>query len=151
MPSADQRSADRRAAPPRRRGFLGKRLYQLRHAPTPVFRAVASNLVVAALLTLLYLAYDLDVERSLRSSEGLDGVLFGRDLRTEAAALLVLCTALFGSLLTYVFVPQPRRDGSGVERSGWSAMLGLFASLPIAYIALVVESQFLKPLFLSLG
>ena len=142
-------NADRRAVAPRKRGFFGKRLYQLRNAPTPVFRAVASNLVIAALLTVFYLAYDIDVERSIRSGEGLDTVLFGRDLRTEAAALLVLCTALFGSLLTFLFVPQPRRDGTGVERSGWSAMLGLFASLPIAYIALVIESQFLKPLLLG--
>jgi len=37
-----------------------------------------------------------------------------------------------------------------VQRSGWSAALGLFASLPIAYLALVVESQFLKPLLLGL-
>jgi hypothetical protein len=26
-------------------------------------------------------------------------------------------------------------------------VLGLFASFPVAYIALVIESQFLKPLF----
>lgn len=142
--------ADRRVTVPRGRGFFGKRLYQLRNAPRPVFRAVASNLLVAALLTVFYLVYDLDVERSIRSGEGLETVLFGRDLRTEAAAVLVLGTALFGSLLTYVLVPQPRRDGSGVERSGWSAMLGLFASLPIAYLALVIESQFLKPLLLGI-
>jgi hypothetical protein len=29
-------------------------------------------------------------------------------------------------------------------------VLGLFASFPVAYIALVIESQFLKPLFAHL-
>jgi hypothetical protein len=29
-------------------------------------------------------------------------------------------------------------------------VLGLFASFPVAYIALVIESQFLKPLFAQL-
>jgi hypothetical protein len=52
--------------------------------------------------------------------------------------------------MTYLIVPQPAADGRGVQRSGWSAALGLFASLPIAYLALVVESQFLKPLLLGL-
>ena len=74
----------------------------------------------------------------------------GGDLRTEAAALLVMGTVLFGSLITYLIVPQPRADGRGTERSGWSAVLGFFASLPVAYLALVIESQFLKPLFAQL-
>jgi hypothetical protein len=63
---------------------------------------------------------------------------------------LVLGTVVFGSLITYLIVPQPRADGKGTERSGWSAVLGLFASFPVAYIALVIESQFLKPLFAQL-
>jgi hypothetical protein len=140
-----------RPSAPRARGFFRKRLHQLRNAPTPVFRAVASNVAIATLLTVGYLLYDLEVERAIRAGGSLEEVLFGRDLRAEAAAVLVIGTALFGSLLTYLFVPQPRRSGSGVERSGWSALLGLFASLPIAYIALVIESQILKPLVLSLN
>jgi len=60
---------------------------------------------------------------------------------SEAAALLVLCTVIFGSLITYLIVPQPRANGNGTERSGWSAVLGFFASLPVAYIALVIESH----------
>jgi hypothetical protein len=63
---------------------------------------------------------------------------------------VVLCTATFGSLLTYLIVPQPSADGTFTTRSGWSALLGLFASLPIAYIGLVIESQFLKPFLLAL-
>ncbi|MEI6155927.1 MAG: hypothetical protein WCP88_01835 [bacterium] len=129
------------------RGFIGRRIYQLLHAPKPVFRAVFSNVSIAALLTYVYLLYDLQVETALRNGADLSGVIGGRDLRTEAAALLVLGTVIFGSLMTYVIVPQPRPDGKGTARSGWSAVLGFFASLPVAYIALVIESQFLKPLF----
>lgn len=138
------------ANPPRPRGFIGRRLYQLMHAPKPVFRAVFANVSVATLLTCAYLLYDLQVERALRSGADLGSVIGGSDLRTEAAALLVLGTVIFGSLLTYVIVPQPRAGGSGSERSGWSALLGFFASLPVAYIALVIESQLLKPLFVQL-
>jgi hypothetical protein len=134
----------------RPRGFIGRRVYQLLHAPKPVFRAVFANVSVATLLTLIYLVYDLQVDRALRSGGDLSGVFGGRDLRTEAAALLVLGTVIFGSLITYLIVPQPRADGKGTERSGWSAVLGLFASFPVAYIALVIESQFLKPLFAQL-
>ena len=134
----------------RPRGFIGRRVYQLLHAPKPVFRAVFASVSVATLLTLIYLVYDLQVDRALRSGGDLSGVFGGRDLRTEAAALLVFGTVIFGSLITYLIVPQPRADGKGTERSGWSAVLGLFASFPVAYIALVIESQFLKPLFAQL-
>ena len=134
----------------RPRGFIGRRVYQLLHAPKPVFRAVFANVSVATLFTLIYLIYDLQVDRALRSGGDLSGVFGGRDLRTEAAALLVLGTVIFGSLITYLIVPQPRANGNGTERSGWSAVLGFFASLPVAYLALVIESQFLKPLFAQL-
>jgi len=131
------------------RGFFGKRLYQLQHAPRPVFRAVLASGGSALIFTLIYLAYDLQVEHALRSGASLATVVGAADLRTEAAALLVTLTVTSGSLMTYLIVPQPTHDGGQVQRSGWSAALGLFASLPIAYIALVVESQFLKPLLLS--
>ena len=71
------------------------------------------------------------------------------DARTEAAALVVLGTVLAGSLLTYIVVPQSRADGS-LGRSGWSAALGFFASLPMSYTALVIESQLLKPVLIGL-
>ena len=133
----------------RTRGFFGKRLYQLRHAPRPVFRAVLASAGGAFVYTLLYLAYDLHVERALR--DGLEPIaLFGgTDVRTEAAALLVILTVATGSMLTYLIVPQPTPDGQTTRRSGWSAALGLFASVPIAYLALVIESQMLKPLLLG--
>lgn len=132
------------------RGFFGKRLYQLQHAPRPVFRAVLASGGSGLVFMLIYLAYDLHVELALINGVSPSLILGGGDLRTEAAALVVLCTSTFGSLLTYLIVPQPSVDGTTTTRSGWSALLGLFASLPIAYIALVVESQFLKPLLLAL-
>ncbi|MFM7781936.1 MAG: hypothetical protein ACKO8J_02420 [Candidatus Limnocylindrus sp.] len=132
------------------RGFIGKRLYQLQHAPRPVFRAVLASGGSGLVFMLIYLAYDLHVERALISGVAPSLLAGGGDLRTEAAALVVLCTATFGSLLTYLIVPQPSADGTFTTRSGWSALLGLFASLPIAYIGLVIESQFLKPFLLAL-
>jgi hypothetical protein len=132
------------------RGFIGKRLYQLQHAPRPVFRAVLASGGSGLVFMLIYLAYDLHVERALISGVAPSLLAGGGDLRTEVAALVVLCTATFGSLLTYLIVPQPSADGTFTTRSGWSALLGLFASLPIAYIGLVIESQFLKPFLLAL-
>ncbi|MFM7825342.1 MAG: hypothetical protein ACKO8K_04550 [Candidatus Limnocylindrus sp.] len=132
------------------RGFIGKRLYQLQHAPRPVFRAVLASGGSGLVFMLIYLAYDLHVERALIRGVAPSLLAGGGDLRTEAAALVVLCTATFGSLLTYLIVPQPSADGTFTTRSGWSALLGLFASLPIAYIGLVIESQFLKPFLLAL-
>ena len=132
------------------RGFFGKRLYQLQHAPRPVFRAVLASGGSALIYMLMYLAYDLQVERALRDGTSLLKLFGGADLRAEAAALLVLFTIVSGSVITYVIVPQPSADGRSTQRSGWSAALGFFASLPIAYLALVIESQFLKPLLLGL-
>lgn len=134
----------------RQRGFFGKRLYQLQHAPRPVFRAVLASGGSGVIFMLIYLMYDLHVERALASGIAPSLIFGGGDLRTEAAALMVICTSTFGSLLTYLIVPQPSAHGGATVRSGWSALLGLFASLPIAYIALVVESQFLKPILLAL-
>ena len=125
------------------RGFFARRIFQLQHAPRPVFRAVLANGITSSILTVAYLIYDVQVEHAIRSGGAVN------DARTEAAALVVLGTVVAGSLLTYLVVPQPRADGS-VGRSGWSAALGFFASLPMAYTALVVESQLLKPLLMGL-
>ena len=73
----------------RPRGFFGKRLYQLQHAPRPVFRAVLASGGSALIYTLIYLAYDLQVERALRDGTSLLNLFGGADLRAEAAALLV--------------------------------------------------------------
>ncbi len=124
----------------RQRGWAEVRWRQLRRAPTPVVRAVVSSVAVAAVLGTLFLAYDL----------ALDGgaTLPGGDLRVLAGFLFVAAVAIVGSWLTYLVVPQPGRPG---VRSKWSAALGLFAALPIAYLALVVLFQIVKPLLVGSG
>ena len=111
---------------------------QFRNAPTPVVRAVASSLSVAVVLGLAYLAYDVALTRG--------ATLPGGDLRVLAVAAFVVIVVVAGSWITYLVVPQPRRSGQPAGRSVWSAALGLFASIPIAYIVLVVVVQVLKPL-----
>ena len=43
-------------------------------------------------------------------------------------------------------VPQPTGSGSVARRSAWSAALGFFAAVPIAYLVLVVAVQVIRPL-----
>lgn len=125
------------AAPPRR-SWWAVRWRQFRNAPRPVVRAVGVNLVVAVVLGLLYLAYDVALTRGAR--------LPGGDLRALFVALDVVLVLGIGSLVTYLILPLPRGSGERVTRTGWSAALGLFAAAPIAYLVLVVVSQVLKPL-----
>jgi len=128
------------SGPTPQRGWFEVRWRQFRRAPTPVVRAVLSSVAVAAVLGGLFLAYDLALDA------GSD--LPGGDLRVLAGFVFVSAVAILGSWVTYVVVPQPGRPG---QRSGWSAALGLFAALPIAYLALVVLFQIVKPLLLGLG
>jgi len=125
---------------PARRGWFDVRWRQFRRAPTPVVRAVVSSVAVAAVLGILYLVYDLALDA------GAD--LPGGDLRILAGFVFVAAVAILGSWLTYLVVPQPGRPG---VRSKWSAALGLFAALPIAYLALVVLFQIVKPVLVALG
>jgi len=124
----------------RRRGWFEVRRRQLRRAPAPVVRAVLTSAAAAAVLGVLLLAYDLALDG------GLD--LPGGDLRLAAVILFVGAVALLGAWLTYLVVPQPGRPGA---RSAWSAALGLFAALPIAYLALVLLFQVVKPLLQGIG
>lgn len=94
--------------------------------------------VVAGLLGVAYLAYDVALSRGAS--------LPGGDLRFAAATLDVLLVLLFGSLITWLIVPLPRGSGTRSVRTPWSAALGFFAAIPIAYLALVIASQVLKPL-----
>jgi hypothetical protein len=128
----------RRGTPVRRRSWLEIRWRQLRNAPRPVVRAVASSLTVAVVLGAAYLAYDVALARGAE--------LPGGDLRSLAVTIFVVAVLLCGSLITYLVVPQPAGSGSRRLRSPWSAALGLLAALPIAYLVLVVEAQILKPL-----
>lgn len=123
----------------RRRSGIEIRWRQLRGAPRPVVRAVTSGLGVGVALGAAYLAYDVALTRGAR--------LPGGDLRMIVAAALVAAVLVSGALLTYLFVPLPTGARTGpARRSAWSAALGLFAALPIAYLVLVLESQVLKPL-----
>jgi hypothetical protein len=124
---------------PPRRSWLQVRWRQFRNAPRPVFRAVASSLTVAVILGVAYLAYDVALSRGAS--------LPGGDQRVLAGAIYVLVVLVAGAFLTWLLVPLPRGSGARAARTPWSAALGLFASIPIAYLGLVVAIQVLKPLF----
>ena len=125
------------AAPPRR-SWLQVRWRQFRNAPRPVVRAVASSLGVAVVLGAAYLAYDVALSRGV--------ALPGGDLRFAAAVLYVVVVLAAGSFITWLVVPLPRGSGARATRTPWSAALGLFAAIPIAYLILVVAIQVLRPL-----
>jgi hypothetical protein len=61
-------------------------------------------------------------------------------------AVYVVLVLVAGSVVTYLIVPQPTGSGSVVRRSVWSAALGFFAAVPIAYLVLVVAVQIVRPL-----
>ena len=122
----------------RRRGWFEVRWRQFRNAPRPIVRAVLSPLVVAVVLGLFYLAYDVAVSRGV--------ALPGGDLRALAVLVFVVLVLVVGTAVTYLIVPQPTGSGSERTRSPWSAALGFFAAVPIAYLILVVEAQILRPL-----
>jgi hypothetical protein len=124
--------------PPRQRGWLEIRLRQARNPPPPVLRAVLANLAVASIGGVLLLLYELAIARGAS--------LPGGDLRTPLVAIYVAAVVLSGSLLTYLWVELPGGAHGRRRRSGWAAMLGLFAALPICYLALVVIFQILRPL-----
>ncbi len=121
----------------RRRGWAEVRWRQFRHAPRPVVRAVASSLIVAVVLAIAYLAYDVALERGAR--------LPGGDLRTLAVAVYVLVVLAAGTVITWLIVPQPRGSGTVARRTAWSGALGFFAAVPIAYLVLVAAVQIVRP------
>ncbi len=125
------------AVPPRR-SWAEVRWRQFRRAPRPVVRAVAASLSVATVLAIAYLAYDVALSR------GAD--LPGGDLRTLAVTVYVVLVLVIGSVVTYLVVPQPTGSGTVARRDRWSAALGFFAAVPIAYLVLVVAVQVIKPL-----
>ena len=125
------------AAPPRR-SWWSIRWRQFRNAPRPVVRAVTANLMVAGVLGLLYLAYDVALTRGAR--------LPGGDLRPAFAALDVILVLVVGTVVTYLIVPLPRGADGRPRRTVWSAALGFFAAVPIAYLVLVLAIQVIRPL-----
>jgi hypothetical protein len=132
--------SDRRnsATIPRRRSWAEVRWRQFRGAPRPVVRAVAVSLSVAIVLAIAYLGYDVALSRG--------ATLPGGDLRLLAVTLYVVLVLAIGSLMTWLIVPQPTGSGTRARRNGWSAALGFFAAVPIAYLVMVVAVQVIKPL-----
>ncbi len=138
LPELTGAPAPARGDPPRRRGFVEVRWRQLRRAPRPVFRAVASSLSIAVVLGVVFLAYDLALDRG--------AALPGGDLRLLALAVYVAVVCVAGAVVTWAVVPLPA--GSGTDRrtrTPWSLALGLFAAVPIAYLVLVVLHEIVKP------
>jgi hypothetical protein len=125
------------AKPVRRRSWAEVRWRQFRNAPRPVVRAVASSLVVAIILAILYLAYDVAIERGV--------ALPGGDLRTLAVAVYVGVVLVAGTVVTWLIVPQPTGSGRVARRTAWSGALGFFAAVPIAYLVLVAAVQIVRP------
>ena len=132
--------SDRRAPAvlPPRRSWVEVRWRQFRRAPRPVVRAVASSLSVAIVLAVAYLAYDVALSRG--------ALLPGGDLRTLAVAAYISVVLVAGTVVTYLVVPQPTGSGGVVRHSAWSAALGFFAAVPIAYLVLVAAVQIVRPL-----
>ena len=113
---------------PQQRSWLEVRWRQLRNPPPPVLRAVLANLAVAALGGAGLFAYArLNPDASL-------------------APLIVLFVAIVivtGSVATYLWVELPTGASGVRRRSAWAGLLGFFASVPIAYLALVIVFQVL--------
>jgi hypothetical protein len=122
----------------RRRGAVEIRWRQFRRAPRPIVRAVLSSLIVALILAVAFVAYDLALTRGVP--------LPGGDLRTLFLAVYVALVLLIGSVATYLLVPQPSGSRAAGRRSAWSAALGFFAAVPIAYLVMIVAVQVVRPL-----
>ena len=115
---------------PRERSWLEVRWRQLRNPPPPVLRAVLANLAVALVAGVALLIYDL-----LAPSAGIAPLI----------AIYVVGVIAVGSILTYLWVELPTGASGERRRSGWAAVLGLFAALPIVYLVLVLLFQIVKP------
>lgn len=125
------------AVPTRHRSWAEVRWRQFRNAPRPVVRAVLSSLVVAVVLAVAYLAYDVALERGASVPGG--------DLRLLALALYTSVVLACGTFVTYLIVPQPTGAGTVRRRSAWSAALGFFASVPIAWLVMIAALQIVRP------
>lgn len=123
--------------PVRPRSWVEIRWRQFRNAPRPVVRAVLSSLILAVILAVAYLAYDVALTRGAQ--------LPGGDLRLLAMVVYVAAVLAVGSVVTWLVVPQPTGSGTTRRRSGWSLALGFFAAVPIAYLVMVVATQIVRP------
>lgn len=123
--------------PIRQRSWAEIRWRQFRNAPRPVVRAVAASLSVAVVGAIAYLIYDIALSRG--------ATLPGGDLRLLALVAYTVLVLVIGSLVTYLVVPQPTGSGKVRRRSAWSAALGFFAAVPIAWLVMVVALQVVRP------
>ena len=121
----------------RQRSELEIRWRQARNAPQPVVRAVVANLAVATVGGIILLLTDW-----LADHGALPDVFAG----IGPPALYVAVVIISGSLFTYLWVELPTGVPGEKRRSPWAAMLGLFAAIPITYLALVAVYQVLRPL-----
>ena len=117
--------------------WLAVRWRQARNPPPPVLRAVIANLVVASIGGAILVLYDVLLSRGV--------TLPGGDLRAPLTALYVVIVLAAGSILTYLWVELPTGAAGERRRSGWAALLGLFAGIPITYLSLVVCFQMIRP------
>ena len=122
---------------PNSESWVGRRWRQFRNPPPPVLRAVLANLAVGVVGGALLVAYDVAISRGAQ--------LPGGDLRTLASIAFVAVMLVCGSVLTYLWVEEPGARRSG-RRSPWSALLGFFAAVPVAYLVLVVCFAVIRPL-----
>ena len=125
--------------PVRQRSWAGVRWRQFRNAPRPVVRAVSVSLAVAISAAIVYLAYDVALARGMP--------LPGGDLRLLALLVYTVLVLGIGSVVTYLVAPQPTGSGTVRRRSAWSAALGFFAAVPIAWLVMVVALQVVRPWF----
>jgi hypothetical protein len=94
---------------------------------------------VAVILAAAYLVYDIALARGT--------TLPGGDLRLLALTAYTVIVLTVGTVLTYLVVPQPTGSGGVRRRSAWSAALGFFAAVPIAWLVMIATLQLIRPLF----
>ncbi len=113
---------------PHQRSWFEIQWRKLRNPPPPVLRAVLANVAVAAVGALV-----LFICKTLNPT-------------ADIAPLVVLFIGVVivaGSLFTYLWVELPTGASGVRRRSAWAAILGFFASVPIAYLVLVILFQVL--------
>lgn len=119
------------------RSEIEVRWRQARNPPPPVLRAVVASLAVATVGGIVLLLFDWLAA---------NGVIPGADARGIAGALYVVVVIVTSCVLTYLWVELPSGASEARRRSPWAMLLGLFASIPIVYLALVIVFQVLRPL-----
>jgi len=140
-PEPEQTSASRPTAPSPRelkhRSELEIRWRQARNAPQPVVRAVVANLAVATVGGIILLLIDWLADHG-ELPESFSGI--------GPPAIYVATVLISGTVFTYLWVELPTGVPGEKRRSLWAGMLGLFAAIPITYLALVVVYQVLRPI-----